>query len=282
MTGDGAGWPAVPVPRTPDGRAGLTALLRAPGRALIGLDYDGTLSPIVTDPARARALPRALAALRAIAPRAGTVAVITGRGAVEAVSLGGLDGLAGLIVLGHYGRQRYENGTLTVKPAPPGVAVARRELPGVLATAGALDGTWTEDKGDALAVHTRRTADPAAALERLHGPLSALAARTGLRLEPGRMVLELRPGDADKGQAVRDLAAERDPGAILYCGDDLGDLPAFDAVAQLRAAGTPGLTVCSRSAEVATLAERADLVVDGPDGVAALLEAVAAAWFQGG
>ena len=58
---------------------------------------------------------------------------------------------------------------------------------------------------------------------------------------------------------------------MAFVGDDLGDLAAFDAVDALRAAGTPGLLVCSGSTEVTALADRADLVVDGPDGVVALL-----------
>ena len=78
--------PGPPVPRTEAGRAGLAALLRAPGRALIALDYDGTLAPIVTDPADARPHPAAVAALRRLAPLVGTLAVITGRPARAAVS----------------------------------------------------------------------------------------------------------------------------------------------------------------------------------------------------
>jgi trehalose 6-phosphate phosphatase len=62
----------------------------------------------------------------------------------------------------------------------------------------------------------------------------------------------------------------------MFCGDDLGDAAAFGAVRALRASGLPGLTVCSGSAETAAeLAAGADLVVDGPDGVIALLDGVA-------
>ena len=267
----------LPVPRTDAGRAGLAALVRTPGRALIAMDYDGTLAPIVTDPAAARPHPDAVEALRRLAPLAGTLAVITGRAARAAVELGGLDQVPGLIVLGQYGRQRWESGTLTSPPSPPGVAAARRELPGVLAAAGAPEGTWTEDKADALAVHTRRTAEPALALDRLRGPLADLAARTGLAVEPGRMVIELRPPGSDKGQALTDLVAQRHASSVMYVGDDLGDAPAFRAVAGLRGRGVPGLAVCSGSAEVTALAELADLVVDGPAGVVALLRSLAAA-----
>src|SRR5258708_11781713 len=73
-----------------------------------------------------RAHPGAAAGLRRLAPMAGTLAVITGRPAPEAVAVGGLDQVPGLIVLGSYGRQRWEAGRLTAPPAPPGVATARR------------------------------------------------------------------------------------------------------------------------------------------------------------
>ena len=267
----------MPAPGTEAGRAGLAALVRTPARALVAVDYDGTLAPIVADPAAARPQPGAIAALRQVASRAGTVAVITGRPARAAVEIGGLDTVPGLIVLGLYGRERWEAGTLTAPPVPPGVAAAREQLPGVLAAAGAPEGTWTEDKSEALAVHTRRTAEPGPALERLRGPLTALAERTGLAVEPGRMVIELRPPGSDKGQTLTDLILERPVSSVMYCGDDLGDVPAFQAVARLRRDGIEGLAVCSGSAEVTALVELADLVVDGPDGVVRLLDALAAA-----
>jgi trehalose 6-phosphate phosphatase len=267
----------LPAVRTGPGRAGLAALVRAPRRALIAMDYDGTLAPIVADPAAARPDPRAGEVLRRLAPLVGTLAVITGRSAAAAVELGRLDQVPGLIVLGQYGRQRWQAGTLTSPPPPPGIDAARRELPQVLAAAGAPEGTWTEDKADALAVHTRRTAEPGPALDRLRGPLADLAARAGLAVEPGRMVIELRPPGSDKGQTLKSLALESGASSVMYCGDDLGDVPAFRAVADLRADGIPGLAVCSGSAEVTALAELADLVVDGPGALVALLGSLAAA-----
>lgn len=272
---------SLPAPSTEAGRAGLAALVREPRRALIALDFDGTLSPIVADPADARGADGAATALAGLAGRAGTVAIITGRPAADAVELGGFGGVPGLIVLGQYGRERWHDGRLSRPPASAGVAAARAELPGVLAAAGAPAGTWTEDKGDALAVHTRRTADPASTLDRLRGPLTGLAERTGLIVEPGRLVLELRPAGADKGAALTGLVAERSAGAVLYAGDDLGDIPAFAAVAELRADGVPGLAVCSGSAEATGLAGHADLLVDGPAGILALLGDLTAAFGPG-
>jgi trehalose 6-phosphate phosphatase len=265
----------MPVPQTAEGRAGLAAIRRDPAAALIAMDFDGTLAPIVADPREARAQPGAVAALHGLAGLVGTLAVITGRPAEEAVELGGLVKVPGLIVLGHYGLERWQDGALTAPPPPPGVEAARERLPQLLADAGATEGVRIEDKGSALAVHTRRAADPAGALAALRGPLAGLAADAGLVVEPGRLVIELRPPGMDKGAALTALVAERKAGPVLFAGDDLGDLAAFGAVRALREDGHPGLTVCSASGEVSELAAEADLVVDGPDGVAALLGSLA-------
>ncbi|UCM88748.1 trehalose-phosphatase [Streptomyces marincola] len=268
---------SLPVPTTDAGRAGLAALLRSPERALIAADFDGTLAPIVPDPEQARPHPDAVPALAALAGRVAAVAIVTGRPAEVAVRLGGFAGhpeLAGLVVLGAYGAERWEaaTGRLTTPPPHAGVAAAREELPGLLGASGAS----VEDKGNALAVHTRRAPDPAGAFAALRAPMTDLAARHGLTLEPGRFVLELRPPGMDKGAALTALVRETGAEALLYAGDDLGDLAAFEAVAGLRESGVAGLRVCSGSAEVAELASAADLTVDGPGGVAALLAGLAA------
>ncbi|MFF8993304.1 trehalose-phosphatase [Streptomyces sp. NPDC014983] len=270
----------LPTPTTQAGRDGLAALFADPAAAVIGLDFDGTLAPIVADPEQARAHPDAVAALTALAPKVAHVAVITGRPAGVAVRYGGfagVPGLAHLTVLGHYGAERWDAATGTVTaPAPhPGVAAVRAELPGLLERAG-RQGTWIEDKGRAVAVHTRRAEDPQAAYDALRAPLTELAARHGLIVEPGRMVLELRPPGMDKGVALSKYLRETGAACVLYAGDDLGDLPAYAAVDRLRSEGTPGLLVCSGSTEVTELAEKADLVVDGPEGVVRLLTALAA------
>ncbi|WP_317444033.1 trehalose-phosphatase [Streptomyces collinus] len=270
----------LPTPATRAGRDGLAALLARPQTAVIGLDFDGTLAPIVADPEQARAHPEAVPALAALAPRVASVAVVTGRPAEVAVRNGGfadVPGLEHLVVLGHYGAERWQaaTGELTAPPPHPGVAAVRAELPGLLDRVGAGQGIWIEEKGHAVAVHTRRAEDPQAAFDALRAPLTDLATRHGLIVEPGRLVLELRPPGMDKGVALLDHVRAIGAGAVLYAGDDLGDLPAFAAVEKLRSDGVPGLLVCSGSAEVTELAERADIVVNGPEGVVELLRALA-------
>ncbi|HET6360357.1 trehalose-phosphatase [Streptomyces sp.] len=271
---------SLPTPSTPAGRDGLAAILGRPHTTVVGLDFDGTLAEIVPDPEQARAHPGTVPALAALAPRVASVAVITGRPAGVAVRYGGFAGVPGLdhlVVLGHYGAERWDavSGTVKTPVAHPGVAAARAELPGFLDDIGAWHGAWIEEKGQAVAVHTRRAADPQAAFDTLRDPLGELAARHGLIVEPGRMVLELRPPGMDKGVALAEYVREVEAEAVLYAGDDLGDLPAFAAVEKLRSDGIPGLLVCSGSAEVPEVADRADLLLPGPAAVVEFLGALA-------
>jgi trehalose 6-phosphate phosphatase len=258
-----------------DGQAGWDAIVADPGRAMIALDYDGVLAPIVADPTRAVPAPGAVETLRRLADRVGTLAIVTGRPAEVAVQLGGLDSVPGLVVEGQYGAERWAAGELTTPADPPEVVAARDALPPALAAAGADPAVWVEDKRLALVVHTRRTADPDGELARLRPQLARFAARYGLESHPGKMVLELRPPGFDKGGVLRRLAADRSPAAVLFAGDDVGDLPGFEAVAELRGLGTPGLSVASASEEAADVAAAADLAVDGPAGVVALLTRLA-------
>ena len=262
-------------PRTEAGRAGWAALRAEPGRALVALDYDGVLAPIVDEPSEAWPAPGAVEVLGRLAGQVGTLAVVTGRPAEAVVALGGLDRVPGLLVEAQYGAERWEAGRLTTPDESPGVAAARAELPAALAAAGAAPAVWVEDKRLALVVHTRRAADPDAELARLSPPVRRLAEAHGLELHPGKLVHELRPPGFDKGGVLRRLAAAARPGAVLFAGDDFGDLPAFAVVEELRAGGIPGLSVASASQEAAEVAARADLAVDGPTGVVALLTELA-------
>jgi trehalose 6-phosphate phosphatase len=79
----------------------------------------------------------------------------------------------------------------------------------------------------------------------------------------------------DKGAALRSFVAEVGARHVIFVGDDLGDLPAFDAVRQLREEGIEGLLICSASYEEDALVEISDVILDGPAGVAEWLEGLA-------
>jgi trehalose 6-phosphate phosphatase len=269
---------STPVIQTDAGRAGWEAIVADPATAVISSDFDGVLSPLVEDPALSRPVEGALDALARLARSVGQVAIVTGRPALVATELSGVSGhpgLGGLVVLGHYGLERWDaaTGKITTAPVPAGVATARDRLPGLLTEAGVPD-AFVEDKESSLAVHTRRLDDPTGAFELLRGPMTALAEETELRLEPGNLVLELRPPGIDKGVAIRSLIESTSARSILYAGDDLGDLAAYRAIAEEREHGLNAVLLATRSSNATELIEAADIVVDDPSGVVTVLTAL--------
>lgn len=252
------------------------AIVRAGDHLLVALDFDGTLAPIVENPDVALIHHDAPGVLIELSAQARAVAVITGRPARQVLALGGLDdvgdaiGESGreLVILGQYGNERWSsNARRVVSPKPPaGLASLISDLPRLLRQADAVE-AWIEEKGLAVAVHTRRTPDPRAAFDRLLPVLTEAARARNLAVEPGRLVIEIRAGGMDKGLALHRLVEEYDAHAVIFVGDDLGDVPAFEAVGELRDKGMPALLVCSGSDEESALRDLADVVVAGPDGV---------------
>jgi trehalose 6-phosphate phosphatase len=262
----------LPEPRTAAGMQALQAITAAPGDTVVGLDFDGTLAVIVDNPEQAYADRAAVEALGRLAERVRAVVVITGRPVHTAVRLGGFDsvpGLGGMVVLGQYGVERWnaDGNDYVVPPEPPEIVAVAEQLPPLLSELG-LDDALIEHKGRAIGVHTRTLPDPEAAFAALAEPIRRLADSHGLRIEPGKQVWEIRASGMDKGAALRSFVAEVGAKQVIFAGDDLGDLPAFDAVRQLRTEGMDGLLVCSASYEEDALVQIADVILDGPTGVA--------------
>lgn len=251
-------------------------------RTLVCLDFDGTLSPIVEDPTRAVIHPDAPDVLVELAQHVLAIAVVTGRPCRQVLELAGLTELADRVgdagrleVRGQYGIERWSStDRQVVSPEPPpAIAELRARLPRLLEQAG-LAAAYVEEKGLAVAVHTRRLPDPDRAARTASEALEPVVRELGLTLEPGRRVVEVRTVGVDKGAAVEQLVEELGPAAVVFVGDDLGDLAAFEAVERLRGVGGTGLLVCSGSEEQTALVDRSDLVVPGPDGVIDLLAAL--------
>jgi trehalose 6-phosphate phosphatase len=236
-------------------------------RALIATDFDGTLAPLVLDPQRSRPADGAIEALAALAERGAQVAVITGRDAATVVRLGDLDAVPGIVVVGLYGLETWHDGRLTTPEPPPEIETLRRELPGAVAVGGPE--VWIEEKRLSLVVHFRRAADPAAAAAAVRAPVNELGERLGFEVHPGSQVLELRLPGYDKAGALGRLVDGRP--AALYLGDDLGDLPAFAEIRQLRQSGVAAYSVAVRSSRVAELDGVADLDLPDPAATVELL-----------
>ncbi|HLN77248.1 MAG TPA: trehalose-phosphatase [Nocardioidaceae bacterium] len=266
--------------RTDEGQQRYDDLVADAARVVVGLDFDGVLSPIVPDPARAVIHPDGPRTLIALAEQVRGVAVITGRPARQAIELGRFDEVGkalaehnrALYLMGQYGNERWSSADgRVVSPEPPeGLDSFLSELPDLLRAHDAAD-AFVEEKGLAVAVHTRRLPDPVGAFERLLPALTKAAAGHGLGVEPGRMVVEVRAPGMHKGEALRTIHAELGGHGVIVAGDDLGDVQAFRAAQALREEGRPGLLICSGSEEQKALVELSDIVVDGPDGVLRLL-----------
>ena len=235
--------------------------------ALVATDFDGTLAPLVADPERSRPVAGTLDALTALADRGARIAVITGRDARTVVRLGGLDRVPGIVVAGLYGLETWTSGELHTPDEPPQLAQLRRRLPAVMDSGDPQ--LWIEDKRLSLVVHARRADDPAAALATVAGPVRGLAAELGLEAHPGSGVLELRLPGHDKAAALRRLAQGRT--AVLYLGDDLGDVPAFEELGRLRENGVAAYGVAVLSSNVADALAVADVHVPDPAAAVDLL-----------
>ncbi len=254
----------------------VDAVAQAGAQALIALDFDGTLAPLVLDPATSALADGVKQAIEALARHGARIAVVTGRAAATAIELSGLEHVDGLVVHGLYGAEQWRAGTITTQPDSAQIECARRPVAEAVANTAGTEDVWIEDKRLSLVVHTRQSSDPAGLLETLRAPITAIAAECGLEVHDGHFVLELRLPGFDKGQVLSALVAEQHPKAVLFCGDDVGDLPAFEMVARLHDDGMDAFGVLVGAGNAA-LVRAAHLRVSTPDELATLLHDVAAA-----
>jgi trehalose 6-phosphate phosphatase len=255
----------------------LAPLVSEPARTALLCDFDGTLAPIVDDPAAARPLDGVTGLLLRLSRRFAVVAVVSGRPAAflaQRLAVPGGDGSnppppGSLRLVGLYGMESVdEDGRIRpdarVAPWLAAVAGAVDRL-----RDGAPDGVRVEPKTAAVTVHWRGASDTE---DWVAVRVAEVSARTGLVPHPGRLSVELRPPlDIDKGTVVEQLT--EGCAAACFLGDDLGDLPAFAALGRLavtRGLDTVGVAV--QDAEAAPeVAAVADLIVEGPVGAMAVL-----------
>jgi trehalose-phosphatase len=256
----------------------IAPLRERPEASAVLCDIDGTLAPIVRDPGDVAVPAQTRDALRAVARRYALVACVSGRRAIDARRLVGLDELA---YAGNHGLEVLRPGAeeAVLDPAIEDQRDAARWFVldrGLAAIRGT--GLRLEDKGPIQALHWRAAADQGAA-ERLAREIAAEARDAGFDPHWGRKVLEIRPAaPIDKGTAVRRLLDGFDVELALFAGDDRTDLDAFRALRSLAAAGDLRAAVCigvaSEEAPTGLTAE-ADALVPGTGGFLAVLNALA-------
>lgn len=241
--------------------------LADPANAGVFTDYDGTLSPITSDPAAASPLPGVLDVLHGLATRYAVVGVISGRPLDYLVSQLG----DGLWLCGLYGLEILENGK---RIEAPQAAEWRPVVAAAVERAERQFGEAVEPKGLSLTLHFRARPDLGPSVRTW---AEADAARSGLVVRPAKASVELHPPvKADKGTVIERAAAGLR--AVCFLGDDVGDLPAFDGLDRLRQAGVHTVRVGVSTEEAPPdLLARSDVVVDGPAGALVVLQRLAAA-----
>lgn len=255
----------------------LAPLRDDPERAAILLDIDGTLAPIVEQPAAAQVPEETRQLLIDVARRYGTVACVSGRRASEAramVSIGSIS------YLGSHGAEVLRAGWTEPQLDPRLADWSRRihEFGREVDTADARQRrVRLEDKEAILAFHWRGAPDEEAARAAIDA-IAAKAAVAGFRTHWGRKVLEVRPPvQFDKGAGVIALLDGLDVDRVMYAGDDVTDLDAFEAISRLAQEGrirhAIKVGVQSEDGPPAIL-EEADVVVQGTPGVRDLLRSL--------
>jgi trehalose 6-phosphate phosphatase len=248
-----------------------------PPRAAILTDIDGTIAPIAERPEDAAVPEATRRLLRELASRYGLVACVSGRQALDARRVVGLDEVA---YSGNHGFELLLPGESQPRPDPSldGHDEDARDFVAGLGADLERAGIRTEDKGAIVALHWRGAPNEGEA-ESLASEIASDAEWNGLVAHRGRKVLEIRPNVAiNKGIAVAALIPARPIKAALYAGDDRTDVDAFAALRALHEDGDLEATACIAVASEEAPPEvtgSADLTVEGPPGFARVLEALA-------
>lgn len=254
---------------------------------LVASDFDGTIAHFVSDPWAAAVLSSAQAALRRLATTPGVhVALISGRTAADLavrVRVGGVS------YRGDHGAQTAEASrgfrptALRIAHEPVDASVAEVAERIKVAVPVAIPQPWliVEDKGAAVTFHFRNAPDLEVARARVVAAIAAVDVDGRLVHAISLRFVELRPATAStKGDTLRRLIRDRRARAAIMLGDDRNDALAFDALREARAAGhVDGLAIAvDGHPDFSTLvADRADIVLSGPDEAARLLAKLARA-----
>ena len=188
-------------------------------RLLVASDFDGTLAPIVDDPAKARPLPRAAEALVALAELPSTdVALVSGRALAVLREYSGMPSSVHLV--GSHGAEFDTGFAHDVDDALLARITAELET-----VAEGRPGVTVETKPASVALHVRNASaeDGAGALDAAR----AVGEAAGTEITSGKAVLEFAVISTDKGEAVDILREQTAATAVTFFGDDVTDEKAF-------------------------------------------------------
>lgn len=246
---------------------------------LIALDFDGTLAAIVDDPAATRPIDGVIEALQRLGDAGLRVAIISGRPLNFLIQhFSELIKNPWMTLIGEYGIERVHAGVHAKEPFPDHMAEALNAAAEQARGAGP-SGMAVEQKPHSMTLHYRTAPDIQNNVEQF---AEQIAAKYDLETRPAKMSVELHPAvTVSKGTALTALITElahgeQDRFPVVFIGDDIGDLPAFDVLASLHHQGWDTRRIVVQSVESPPeLLERADALLDSPQAVVAYLNDIA-------
>lgn len=225
------------------------------------IDFDGTLSEIVDDPQVAVLVDGTRRVLEMLASSYRAVVLVTGR---RASWLSNLVGATQVRYMGLYGAEELIGGEVVqgaeAERWRSSASRLARDAEALVTTQG-LAGCKVEFKDLAVSVHYRGAPDAGL---RLIDWASQAAPRRGFEASLGRMVVELRPKEVSKSNALRRVVAEQDLQWVVVAGDDLADVEMMQAARELL--GDHSLCIGVESSEVPDeMKDASDLRVESPE-----------------
>ncbi len=242
------------------------------------LDFDGTLSSIAPTPEEATISPAAAASLARLVRRLPLVCVISGRSLRDVRDKVAVNGA---VYVGNHGAEYGDASGYWVAPEAEQYRERVHDVLEQLRAQADLPGLVWDDKQYSVSVHYRLAEDPAAAALALSAALESARAQDDLDVFWGKMVLEIRaPVGTHKGDAVRRLVRSHELDAAIYLGDDVTDVDALEALAELRSSGAieaAGIAVGGDDSPKELLAA-ADYYANGVPQVEAFLDWLDGLW----
>ena len=215
--------------RIPDDLDHALRQLGARRPLLVALDFDGVLSPLVDDPTQSRPLPASVAAVeRIVGADDVVVAYVSGR------DLDGLRAVSapppGVHLVGSHGAQWQER----TRDDDGGLTTEQRVLLDQVTTqleeiVSRHPGTRVEIKPAGSVLHTRLAdgdSGASATQEALDGP----ARLPGVKVTPGKNVVEISVTETDKGAAVQWMREHFGSAGVCFIGDDMTDETVFSTL----------------------------------------------------